>query len=228
MRVTLALAGLAALAATACDETPAVERFPYRFEVRSEGAPVEGAQVSVGASAVGATDATGALEVDLQGQEGRQLPLAVECPDGMREPGALRPVVLQRMRALGDQASLRRVRVEVECPPRTRDVALLVRVRGHEDVPVLVNGLERARTDPSGLAHLALRLEPHAPLEVTLSTEHLPDLLPRNPARSFDVPDHDELFVFDQVLAPPVASGRRRRRHPARRDAGPQVPIRIE
>lgn len=211
----------------ACGGDDEVERFPYRFEVTSEGEGVEGVRVRVGPDEVGLTDAAGAVDAELAGREGRQLPLAVECPDGMRDPSDLRPVVLQRMRAVGDAARLRRVLVQVECPPYEREVAVLVRVRGHADVPVLVNGVEQARTDADGLAHLAMRLEPGAPLEVSLRTDHLPNLLPRDPARTWEVPDHDELFVFDQELAPPVASRRRRRRR-GRADAGTNVPIRIE
>lgn len=221
-----AVVAMAALVTMACGEPEPVEQFPFRFEARSDGAPVEDATIRIGGTAVGSTDASGVLDVTLEGRSGRTLPLLVDCPSAHRNPGDLRPITLQHLRRLDEPDVIQRVRVRVECPPRTRAAIVLVRTPGHAGVPVLVDGTERARTDADGLAHIALRLEPHTTIEVALRTDHLADLLPRNPSRVYLVPDHDELFVFDQELTPTHTTRRRRRRRRVI-ETGSDLPERI-
>ena len=218
---------LLALSLVACGEPEGPERFPFRFEARSDGVPVEGASILVGGTAVGATDASGTLDVTLEGTAGRTLSLAVDCPEAHRDPSDLRGITLQHLRRIDESDVARRARVRVECPPRTREAMLLVRTPGHPGVPVVIDGVERARTDEDGLAHVALSLEPQVSVLVMLRTDHLPELLPRNPQRAFAMPDHEELFVFDQELTTARATGRRRRRG-RRPDAGSSLPERID
>jgi hypothetical protein len=110
---------------------------------------------------------------------------------------------------------------------------LVVRASGdgpREGIPVLVDGLEVARTDRSGVAHVALERPPNTTVNVTLATGTvLPDLLPRDPVMPITFADRDDIFYFDRPFEtpapPPVirrGGGRRESPPPEERREGPR------
>jgi hypothetical protein len=73
-------------------------------------------------------------------------------------------------------------------------------------------GREVARTDSSGVAHLALALRPGERFELGLDTTGKP-LLPKSPRAVFVASNDDELVFFDQRFQKrtSVGGGSRRR-----------------
>lgn len=198
-RRACALASLAAILALGCAaEEPIAEAFPLRFVASSDGAPVAGTRIEVRGVEVGTTDEDGTLDVLLPAHEGESVGIRARCPDAYRSPDGLPRLTLRPLRSLTDPDALRRIRIELECRPRERTAMLLVRGGGLASMPVLIDGREIGRTDAHGLAHVELRYAPHTSVEVVLGTDHYADLRPRNPARTFTIPDRDDVLVFDQ------------------------------
>jgi len=223
----LALAVVVGLAALGggCEEEPAATSFPVRFRALADGVPVEGARIGAGGAELGVTGPDGRLDVTLAGSEGRVVPVTADCPDGYRDPREPPRLTLQRLRQLDERDRLRRVRIDVECRPEERTAMLLVRAGGLEAIPVLVDGREVARTDAHGLAHVALTSPPHERFDVVLRTDHLEDVLPRNPPHTVTVPDRDEVFVIDQRFTRLEPDRPRRPGH--RGPRGPRLPQKI-
>jgi hypothetical protein len=222
---------LSVLAVGCGSDASTPEEFPIRFIATTGGAPLAGARFGAGGVDLGVTDEAGHLDVVLSGTEGDVVPTRVACPSGYREPDALPPLTLHHMRRLDERSQSRRLRLRVECRPEQRTAMLLVRAHSARaealfDLPVLVDGLEVARTDADGLAHVELRYPPHTSFEVALGTDHLPSLLPRNPSRRLTMPDAEEVFAIDQELveATPERVGRARR-HGGR--SGPRLPQKL-
>lgn len=219
-----ALAVLAAWAAACGAPEPA--RFPVRFVAQSDGTAIEGVRIAVGGAEIGRTDQRGVLDVALIGKEGDTVRLSAVCPEGYRVGGELPPLVLRRLTPLGASGRTERVRIAVPCRPEERTVMLLVRADGEEDLPILIDGREVARTDEHGLAHVQLAYAPHTSFEVVLRTDDRPELSPHNPPHVFTVPDDDRVFVVDQRFVRPEAERPRTRRvrQPVRQ---PDLPVRI-
>lgn len=228
------LGGLACLCvlASACGSGESEpDEFPIRFIASAGGAPLAGARFGTAGTELGVTDEAGHLDVVLTGQEGDVVPTRVACPEGYREPEALPPLTLHHLRRLDERARSRRLRIRVECRPEQRTAMLLVRALssralGLADLPVLVDGLELARTDADGLAHIELHYPPHTSFEVVVGTDHLPSLLPQNPRRRFTVPDADEVFTLDQELVE-ATHERVGRSHRSGGRSGPRLPQKL-
>lgn len=191
--------GLAALA-LGCAEDAGPQAFPFRFVARADELPLGGVRVSAEGVELGGTDAAGVLEATLTGSTGQQVSLGVECPSGFVAAEEPPRVTLQPLRRLEEGTGARSVQIRLACRPLERRGVLLV-LAGEEDLPVEVDGREVARTDADGLAHVELGLAPQTSFEVVLRTEHAADLSPRNPPRSFTMPDADEVFVFEQSFS---------------------------
>ena len=217
---------LLASSLSACEEPPPPPRFPVTFTAVSDpGRALPAVSVTANGAPIGQTDANGSLRVDLTGPEGSPVQIAATCPEGHRQPTGLPMLTLRRVESLDPAVASRGIQVSIACPPTQRYGVLLVRAAGEEgraDLPVMIDGREVARTDPSGVAHVPLEMEPGSSFRVLLATADQPLLRPQDPARTFTFPDTDELFVFDQAFeqeAPP-RTGRRRRTRRAHRCRG--------
>lgn len=218
-RVAMLLGGLALLAG--CEEPPPPPSYPVLFVASADpGEPLGGVRVRAGDVEL-VTDALGILSAELRGPEGIAVPLEVTCPAGHRLEAAPAPIVLRRAVDLttGRSAALR---VSIVCPPTVRHGIVVVRASGEgtrEGIPVRIDGTEVARTDRSGVAHVAWSGAPGATFRVELATSAvMPALRPIDPVMPFSFGDEDELFVFDRELVteapPPRARVRRRRAAP--------------
>lgn len=201
-----------------CDPPPPEAPFPVTFETVSDpGVPLAGVLLRAAGRDVGATDTNGRLTLELEGVEGAVVAIEATCPAGHRPPSAISPLILRRTVDLttGAPAILR---VSVTCAPELRHGVVVLRAGGdgvREGIPVLVDGVEMARTDRSGVAHVALERAPGTTVSVMLATSTvLPDVTPRDPTMPFTFRDTDELFLFDRPLeAPPPAAPVRPVRH---------------
>ena len=141
------------------------------------------------------------------------------CGEDAPEP--VSPLILRRVidLATGNTTALQ---VSLSCRPTSRHGVVIVRAGGEgprEGIPVLIDGREVARTDRSGVAHVALDMEPGVGFSVQLATATVaPMLRPANPTMPFTFPDRDEVFIFDRPFdtdAPPPEPRRVRRRRAA-------------
>lgn len=176
--------------------------------IRAEAAahePLGGVEVWRRGHLVGKTSATGSLTLQLAGNEGERVELEARCPKAFvpeRQP------VLVMVRRLVDARQLPTYRVE--CQPSTRTTVVAVRALNGPDLPVMYLGREVARTDSSGVAHVALTLHPGERYELRLDTAGKP-LTPKNPRAVFVVGSDDELVFFDQRFQSRKPSGGRAR-----------------
>jgi hypothetical protein len=227
MSARILVAGLClVLGLCGCEEPPPPTPYPVTFlAVADPGEALAGVTIAAGGmNAV--TDATGMLSVELQGPEGSTVPITATCPEGHRLAVAPAPLVLRRVIDLttGMTAALQ---VSIACPPMSRHGVVVVRASGEgsrEGIPVMIDGREVARTDRSGVAHVALEMAPGSAIQVQLATSTvMPLLRPADPSMPFTFRDADDIFVFDREFEseePPAAPRRRGRR----RAAAPSAP----
>ncbi len=209
-----------------CEEPHPPASYQFVIRVSSDpGQPLANARVSADTASLGTTGSDGSLLVTMAGNEGQTEVLNVKCPDGFRQPSAPLAVILRR---LNERSRLPEYRAE--CPPKDREVVVVVRAENGPNLPVMYLNQTIARTDASGAAHVAMRLPPQEPFELMLVTTDAEGnaeasrLRPRNPTARFVVLDHDGLYVMDQpfvVDAPKKAAPRRVVR-------GPSGPVRLK
>lgn len=211
---------------SACEEEPAPPpRHPFTFTVQADGEPMEGVQITVNDGPVGTTGADGTLRVDLTGPSGATVRVAAACPLGFRNPDA-QTFSLRRVQSLDPATAARGIEGSFACSPERRNAVVVVRSHDQTGVPVMLDGREIARTDPSGAAHVHVAMAPGTTFLVQLDTRHNERLRPRSPSQSYTLPDRDEVFVLDQRFSeeqPP----RPVRRPVRRREPEVRLPIRI-
>jgi hypothetical protein len=214
------------LLALACsEEAEPPPRYPFTFATHADGDPLPAVQVLVNEQPVGTTNAEGLLRVDLTGPPGAQVRVQAVCPAGHRDAEGAQVHNLRRVQAIDPAVSARGIEVSFGCPPEHRSGVVVVRTHDQVGVPVMLDGREVARTDESGAAHVQVAMAPGTIFQVRLDTQHNAMLRPTSPSQSFTLPDHDEVFVYDQhfdVEEPP----RRRVRRPAARPVA-RLPVRI-
>lgn len=172
-------------------------------------APLGGVEVSRHGDALGKTAASGALTLRLAGSEGQRLELEARCPASYVPERQVVSVTLRRLSGARQLPAYR-----VECQPATRTTVVAVRATNGPDLPVMYLGREIARTDSSGVAHVALTLRPGERYELGLDTGGKP-LLPASPRAVFVVGQEDELVFFDQRFQKrKLSTGRARSRLP--------------
>lgn len=201
--------------------------FRITFAATDGDEPLSNVSVSVNDQALGQTDGSGELRIDLSGAEGSAIGIDAACPAGHRTPTIARSITLRHLVGLTPEAAERGIVVNVTCLPNERLFALVVRADGQPNLPVVLRGREVARTDAAGVAHYALRERPSATFTVQLDTSANPDLQPQNPRRTFTVRDQNQYAFFDQRFEvrppppPPPRPGKRGPRAPAEAPRGP-------
>jgi hypothetical protein len=205
------LSSLAFSSLAACQHQAPVAR-THGIVVQAETAgrtPLAGVEVARGSSTLGKTLASGSLSLELDGSEGERIELEARCPTGYVPERQAFGVTLRQLRSAHKLPTYR-----VDCQPATRTTVIAVRATNGPDLPVMYLGREVARTDSSGVAHLALTLKPGERYELGLDTTGKP-LLPKSPRAVFVVGNQDELVIFDQRFQKrKTSAGRSRSRLP--------------
>jgi len=202
------------LAMTSCgsprNAEPPLKVFDVELRARDdEGAPLPGAAWSTRGESLGTTGPDGVLRLTLRGREGQQMPTLLNCPTGYVSPEAPAGFRVSNARA-------KPMAVEATCVRQQRDVVLVVRAENGGSLPVLVNGETVSITDHDGDAHVLLRVDRSVrKLDVTVDTSTRADLVPKDPARAFELGDHDavlmltESFVVKHPIRPRSQSNRK-------------------
>jgi len=203
----------------ACEEPgPVVASYPVLIRAASEdGEPLVGIPIVSRSTVIGRSDETGALLVQMQGQEGLDVSFTAQCPAGSKPIGV--PPTL-RLRTLGGGA---RPEVEVSCGRDKRTAALLVSAPGFAGLPVLVHDREVGRTDATGTAHLLLQGDPSTPLRVVLDTRSLPNVVPPSPHRDLQIGSRDDIVVFAPELAEAKPPEKKKKHHRVKKEEPPRI-----
>jgi hypothetical protein len=188
--------------------------------VSDPGQPLADAVLRRAGRDIARSDATGSIAVTLPGKAGDVITLDLLCPEGYRTPNTPLNVMLREL-----QNRERLPEFSMACPPLTRNVVIAVRATQGANLPLRYLGQELARTDDNGVAHALLRAKPGDTLTLTLDTSSAPQLMPRDPELKLNVPERDELYVFDQAFTRPKP--KLKPKPPAPKPPEPDVPRRI-
>lgn len=178
----------------ACQRGPAPAR-QYRILIEAEDAErtsLPGVEIARRGRSLGATSSSGGLKLDLSGSEGQLVELEARCPASFVPERQTLSVALRRLQDPRKMPTYR-----VTCRPELRTAVIAIRASNGPDLPVIYLGREIARTDSSGVAHVALSLRPGERYELGLDTGAKP-LSPKNPRAVFVAGNEDELVFFDQ------------------------------
>jgi hypothetical protein len=208
--------------------------YPVTFRAFEDGrTPLEGVELFANGQTVGTTAGDGVLKVDLTGPEGALVKVTARCPKGYRSPERLPSLTLRKLLSLDQAVASRGIQVSVECRPELRASAVVIRTNNRADVPIIVDGRERARTDTSGAALIVTKQPPGSTFRVKLDTSTLASLKPQSPELTFTVPDSDEVFVFDQDFSEDAAErpkrhGKARRTKKKKTTTSAPRPVRLD
>lgn len=214
-RSTLWGAALVALL-TACG-SPTAQTKSYSFIVLGESdpeMPLSGIEVRRGNDLLARTGNDGSAVFEIEGVEGRRIPLTPVCPTGHRSTQDILTVVLKTYATGGTP------KLQLRCPPKERHLAVAVRFKQGAHLPILHRSRVLATTDANGTAHLLLKGEAGDDFELQVDTSQTPDLRPQNPSARFTITDGDEIQLFEQDFLLPKRKVRRRQ--------GPQLPVLIK
>jgi hypothetical protein len=186
--------GVALLSLVGCQRAaPPLHRHAVVIQAETAGrTPLEGVEVAQRGRSLGKTGASGALRLDLAGSEGQLIELEARCPASYMPERMVVSVTLRRLHASRKLPTYR-----VDCQSATRTAVVAVRATNGADLPVMYLGREVARTDSSGVAHVALTLKPGERFELGLDTTGKP-LVPKSPRAVFVAGSEDELVFFEQ------------------------------
>jgi hypothetical protein len=188
------LGALALLSSFGCQPAaPPLHRHGIVIQAETAGhAALEGVEVTQRGRSLGKTGSAGTLKLELAGSEGQLIQLEARCPASYVPERKVVSVTLRRLHASRKLPTYR-----VDCQPATRTAVVAVRATNGPDLPVMYLGREVARTDSSGVAHVALTLRPGERFELGLDTTGKP-LVPKSPRAVFVAGSEDELVFFEQ------------------------------
>lgn len=187
------------LIASACAHPVTSSQYAIDVRVVSDPeVPLSAAELRRGGQPIARSDERGSMRVTLSGQPGDVVQLELVCPEGYRAPDAPLSVLLREL-----QKHEHPPEYVLACAPLTRTVVVAVRATQGAHLPLRYLGEELARTDAAGVAHALVHAKPGETLTLTLDTSREPQLMPQNPELRVNVPERDELFVFDQVFRRP-------------------------
>ncbi len=182
-----------------CTSAPK-ERGPLRLIFITESDPgvsLSGVSVWVDGLFVGSS-LDGGLKADLGFSSERTVRIRHNCPEGHKDPVAERILKVRPFTEIG--ANARGMEVTLRCPPREHIAGFVVRATNAPSLPVLLNGVEVARTNHVGVAHFSRRGEAGTEYTVQLDTSFVPRLVPQHPTRVFTLDDQHKVFVVDQAF----------------------------
>lgn len=221
IRVTALVAGL--IYAAGCREPPSTRSFPLAIQARDDtGRPVGLVEARVGNRLLGRTGDDGRLSAGIAGHDGERRSLSIAPPPTHRlaSPSEI-SFPLQFATALGgEHAGTQPIHIAVQLVPRHRRYAVLVLTDGRSDLPLRVGERLGDRTDAWGVAQVLHVGQPGQPLAVQIDTSAKPHLRPVSPSRTFHLPDHDDVLVFQQDFR--VDPPGQHRRKSGRRRGGPR------
>lgn len=196
--LALALAPALALIGAGCGGNQAPTLYPITLRVVSDNRPMPGAKILLRDRELGATDATGAFQMQTPGVEGTTVDLTVRCPDGFTSPAQPIAVVLRSTISLGDGGRNAGIETTAQCPPSQRIAAVIVRTPNRANLPILYNGHEITRTDLQGIAHMIFRVAPREAISFRIDTSGQPNLRPQNPLLTVTTREGDDVYVASQ------------------------------
>jgi hypothetical protein len=160
---------------------------------RDDQEPVQDVQLLLGTKVLGTTNATGAVQLSLKGDEGDLVSLTAKCPDTYASPEKPIVVGLRRM-ASGSPPP----KFTVQCVPLLRSIVVGIRTENGVNLPIRRLNQVVGQTDAQGVAHVLLQAAPRDPVTLTLDTRGDDTLRPQNPTLTFAAPDRDELVLLEQ------------------------------
>lgn len=224
--LALSLLGLA----SGCGSSAPPPLYPITLRVVTDGRPLPGAAVVIGGRELGATDAQGRFRMETVGTEGTAVEVVVRCPPGFRSPPQPLAVVLRSTVQLDQTQRGQGIETTAQCPPTQRIAAVVVRIPGRPNLPIVYDNREITRTDLQGVAHMIFRVGGGDTLRLRIDTHEQPLLRPANPELVVHTTDSDNVYVSSQNFedAPPPRVPRPRaapvnrgpQRIPARRPGG--------
>lgn len=212
---------------SACgDEPAAVQHLSITLHAATpKAAPVAGTRFFANGTQLGITDESGLLTTGLVAREGDVIAITTNCPAGYRGPATPRSLHVHRYASRSAQPS-QVLGLTAVCEPEERNAALVVRARRGAaplSLAIRVDDELLGQTDSDGLSHMLLAVRPHRNVRVALDTSQAPQLRPRDPVRTFQIDDDQDVLVFDQVFS----DAPRTRRTEPKRAARPHTPYRI-
>ena len=205
--VVACLAAMSSACGSQVGSRPQAESFEVELRARNDdGAPLSGAAWTTSGTALGKTGTDGGLRLTLRGREGQSMRAAITCPIGYVAPDAVPEVRLTHTRRVSDKQA-QPVTLEAVCARTARDVVLVVHAEHGSSLPLLVEGKAAGATDADGNAHVLLRVDRAVrKLDVAIDTSAHPELMPKNPARSFELDGRDGLLVVVENFTKTVAA----------------------
>lgn len=158
-----------------------------------DGAPLAGVTVRPSSGTIGTTDKNGVTRIQIHGEEGTKVDLAIACPDGYAAPASVTKVTVRRASKVPE--------LDIPCKSYEHAVLVAFKTSGAVNVPILYLGREIARTDEAGYALVELEPKVGETLAFTLDTsanEKHKHLRPQSPQRTVQVPDGEEVFTIEQ------------------------------
>ncbi len=228
-RCAQALLTLAVLVSCHEDQTQD-QLYEVSFQARDDrGQALAGLAIDVGETALGETDASGLLRVQVSAHFGDRYVLKAPCPQGYVADEAPKEVLFKATTDLRGQEHSS-IDLRIVCARDKRVAALLVHAGGYQGMPVLIDGVLSGTTGAQGFAHLRLDREPGTQFEVTLDSSSQPALMPANPTQTMTIGEQDGLFVFDPQFHERPVEKKKRRRARVEAASPPVVkrPIRID
>ena len=213
-----------------CGNTAPPPLYPITLRVMTDSRPLPGAAIVIGGRELGATNREGRFRMETVGVEGTSVEVTVRCPAGFRSPAQPVAVVLRSTVQLDQAQRGQGIETTAQCPPTQRIAAVVVRVPGRPNLPILYDNREITRTDLQGIAHMIFRVGGGDTLRLRIDTHEQPLLRPANPELVVHTTDADNVYVstqgFEDAAAPraprpraaPVNRGPQR--IPARRPGG--------
>lgn len=174
------------------------------------GVSLSGVSVWVDGALVGVSS-DGAVETLLRSTSTSIIRVEHDCPEGHRDPVEDTILRLSSFEEIGVSEALG-MEVTLRCPPETHIAGFVVRLGNGPSLPVLLNGVEVARTSSAGIAHFTRRGRPGTEYSVQIDTSSDSRLGPQHPTKVFTLDDQHEVFVVDQAFA--LAKEPRRARRP--------------
>ncbi len=189
-----------------CRDPAAPRDFAVLIEAHEvQGEPVAGVVVrGEDRHPLGHTDGRGHLLLSKRAREGDNATYLLAPPPGMRLVGPdIRRVVLRQTRGLGDVPGPATEFISVDVTVRQRTVPYVLLVDAGSDrkgLPVLVSGAARGSLNSQGVAMLVHDGLPGDEVTLRLLTGDDPRLRPRDPERTFVLPEAPSPLLWRQEL----------------------------